>query len=408
MIKIPGLSSPQYAGRAIVVYGRSLMALEIAHSLGERGIEVIECDDVDFTVLSFSRFVKKTFTHAPHDKDPEKFIESLEKHVIKHKPKDDRPYVLIPVFRETPLIAQYAERLSKHIKVAAPAIESIGQVHPKDNLAQTAQRLGIHIPQTWLPDSEEDLKDISFPAIIKPADDVGGRGISKVKDHQELLSAYNQSKERYGTPPLVQQAVTGQDYCLAVLCDDGDIRASMAYRNIRKFPALFQDEPEPKEDYAYDHDRDEMELYWLRKAESEGLPVLGICRGAQLMNVAGGGKLHLDVSLVYKKAIYPANWFSYIFYRKKIAIQNGSLLHKILGRTIVRVNSIHKQSIAELADGLVVTAKEDNGVIQAIEKPGHNFYLGVQFHPEFLIYSKIFRRIFEQLVFEASKITHKR
>jgi len=174
------------------------------------------------------------------------------------------------------------------------------------------------------------------------------------------------------------------------------------------FPALFQDEPEPKEDYAYDHDRDEMELYWLRKAESEGLPVLGICRGAQLMNVAGGGKLHLDVSLVYKKAIYPANWFSYIFYRKKITIQNGSLLHKILGRTIVRVNSIHKQSIAELADGLVVTAKEDNGVIQAIEKPGHNFYLGVQFHPEFLIYSKIFRRIFEQLVFEASKITHKR
>ena len=59
MIKIPGLSSSQYAGRAIVMYGRSLMALEIAYSLGERGIEVIGCDDVDFTVLSFSRFVKK-------------------------------------------------------------------------------------------------------------------------------------------------------------------------------------------------------------------------------------------------------------------------------------------------------------------------------------------------------------
>ena len=110
---------------------------------------------------------------------------SLEKHIIKHKPKDNRPYVLIPVFRETPLISQHAERLSKHIKVAAPAIESIGQVHPKDNLARTAQTLGIHIPQTWLPDSEEDLKDVSFPTIIKPADDVGGRGISKVKDHQE-------------------------------------------------------------------------------------------------------------------------------------------------------------------------------------------------------------------------------
>lgn len=164
------------------------------------------------------------------------------------------------------------------------------------------------------------------------------------------------------------------------------------------FPALFQDEPEPKKDYTYDHDRDEMEMYWLRKAENEGLPVLGICRGAQLMNVAGGGKLHLDVSKAYEKADYPASWLSHIFYRKKITIQNGSLLHKILGRTIVRVNSIHKQSIAEIAPGLIVTAKEDNGVIQAIEKPGHNFYLGVQFHPEFLIYKRIFRKLFKKLV----------
>ena len=164
------------------------------------------------------------------------------------------------------------------------------------------------------------------------------------------------------------------------------------------FPALFQDEPEPKKDYTYDHDRDEMEMYWLRKAENEGLPVLGICRGAQLMNVAGGGKLHLDVSKAYEKADYPASWLSHIFYRKKITIQNGSLLHKILGRTIVRVNSIHKQSIAEIAPGLIMTAREDNGVIQAIEKPGHNFYLGVQFHPEFLIYRRIFRKLFKKLI----------
>ena len=144
-----------------------------------------------------------------------------------------------------------------------------------------------------------------------------------------------------------------------------------------------------------------MELYWLRKAENEGLPILGICRGAQLMNVAGGGKLHLDVSAAYKKANYPTSWLSYVFYRKKTTIQNGSLLHGILGRTIVRVNSIHKQSIAEVAPGLTVTAKEGNGVIQAIEKPGSGFYLGVQFHPEFLIYKKIFRQLFKQLVLQS-------
>lgn len=169
------------------------------------------------------------------------------------------------------------------------------------------------------------------------------------------------------------------------------------------FPALFQDEPEPKENYTYDHERDEMELYWLRRAENEEIPILGICRGAQLMNVAGGGKLHLDVSSAYKKANYPASWLSYVFYRKKITIQNGSLLHRILDRTIVRVNSIHKQSISTVAPGLVVTAREDNGVIQAIEKPGHDFYLGVQFHPEFLIYKKIFRQLFRKLIDQSAR-----
>ncbi len=225
-----------HQGRAIVMYGRSLMALEIAHSLGNRGVEVIGCDDVDFTVLSFSRFVEKTFTHAPFKEDPDAFIASLEEHIIKHKPEDDRPYVLIPVFRETSIIAKYKDRLSKHITVAVPDFESIEKIHPKDNFAKTAKKLGIHIPQTWLPENEADLKDVDFPALIKPADDVGGRGISKVKSEDVLLKKYKQSCKAYGRPPLVQQAVEGQDYCLAVICDQGEICASMAYHNIRKFP----------------------------------------------------------------------------------------------------------------------------------------------------------------------------
>jgi predicted ATP-grasp superfamily ATP-dependent carboligase len=229
--------SEENKGRAIVMYGRSLMALEIAHSLGEQGIEVIGCDDVDFTVLSFSRFVDETFTHASHVKNPDKFIADLEKNIIKFKPRDDRPYVLIPVFRETPLVSEYAERLSKHIKVAAPCYESVKKVHPKDCLAETAQKLGVHIPQTWLPQSEKDLENISFPALIKPADDVGGRGIRKIETREALQDAFKESCKRYGRPPLIQEAVSGKDYCLAVLCDDGKIITSMAYRNIRKFPA---------------------------------------------------------------------------------------------------------------------------------------------------------------------------
>jgi putative glutamine amidotransferase len=116
------------------------------------------------------------------------------------------------------------------------------------------------------------------------------------------------------------------------------------------------------------------------------------------MNVSGGGKLHMDVSKAYEKADYPATFFSHIFYRKKITIKSNTLLFKILKCSNLKVNSIHKQSISEVAKDLTVTAQEDNGVIQCIEKPEHCFYIGVQFHPEFLIYKKVFRNIFLSLV----------
>ena len=164
------------------------------------------------------------------------------------------------------------------------------------------------------------------------------------------------------------------------------------------FPALFQDEPTPKENYIYDHDRDEMELFWLRKAERQKIPILGICRGAQLMNVGRGGALHMDVRLAYENAHYPTGWLDHLFYRKMIHIEKGTLLHKILGKDKMRVNSIHKQSISDLAPDLKITAKEDNGVIQAIENPAYPFWLGVQFHPEFLIYRRVFRGFFKHFI----------
>jgi predicted ATP-grasp superfamily ATP-dependent carboligase len=230
------INTSDHKGRAIVMYGRSLMALEIAHSLGQKGIEVIGCDDVDFTVLSFSRFVEKTFTHASHYKDPDQFITDLERNIIRFKPEDNRPYILIPVFRETPIISMYADRLSKHIKVAAPSFNSIDKIHPKDHLAKTAKKLGIHIPKTSIPQSEQFLKDINLPVLIKPADDVGGRGIKKIEKPEELLKAYKEHFRHYDRAPLIQEIVKGKDYCLTVLCNNGDIKASMAYRNVRKFP----------------------------------------------------------------------------------------------------------------------------------------------------------------------------
>lgn len=162
------------------------------------------------------------------------------------------------------------------------------------------------------------------------------------------------------------------------------------------FPGLF--EKDPKENYRYDKTRDELEMKWLKWAEAQNLPVFAICRGAQLMNVVKKGTLHMDVSAVYKDGHYPSNLLGTAFFRKKITIETGSLLHKIFGKEVLFVNSLHKQSIDKIGYDLKVTAREVNGVVQAIEKPGHPFFMGVQFHPELLIYKSIYRHFFRYFI----------
>lgn len=166
------------------------------------------------------------------------------------------------------------------------------------------------------------------------------------------------------------------------------------------FPGLFF--KDPKENYTYDKKRDDLEIRLLKKAHNEDLPVIAICRGSQLMNVVNGGTVHMDISTTFKKANYPQNILGYLFFRKKIFIDPGSMLHKIAGDTELMVNSIHRQSIDKVGEGLVVTSREPNGIIQSVEKPGHIFYMGVQFHPERLIYKKVFRRLFKTFI-EAAK-----
>ncbi len=224
----------------IVLHGRSLVSLVVAHSLSRRGIEVIGADDVKLTVLSFSRFVRRTFVHAPIDEDPEAFIDDLVDHVRRLKPSDGRPYVLMPVLRETRLIAQHRHRFDPYVSVAAPPFDAIAHLDPKDRLAATARRLGIRAPATFIPACEDELDarvaQVPFPVLLKPRDEMGGRGIERCSDPRELLEAYRAFVRLRHEQPLVQQWVNGDEYCLTLLVDHGEIRASMAYRNLRKYP----------------------------------------------------------------------------------------------------------------------------------------------------------------------------
>lgn len=228
-------------GRVIVTYGRSLMALTVAHSLAARGVEVIGCDDLDFTVLSFSRQVKKHFVHKPADKDVGAYLDSLEKHIRKNRPADGRPYVLMPVFSDTRILAQHRARFDGLITVAAPPFEAIDRVDPKDRLAETAQATGVRTPVTARFATPEELQQailrVGLPAMVKPVDSVGGRGVRKFATADALLAYWDRAADRYGGRALLQQAVGGDDYCLTVLFEHGVLKAHMSYRNLRQFPA---------------------------------------------------------------------------------------------------------------------------------------------------------------------------
>ena len=667
-----------HPGRVILTYGRSLMALVIARSLAERGVEVIGCDDVGLTVLSFSNSVRETFTVASWERDPERFLEDLESAALEYAPSDDRPYVLMPVFRDMEFIAKHRARFEPLIRVAAPDFASIEQVTPKHHLFALARKQGLCAPETRHPHSLEELEalaaDLPYPVIMKPVDGAGGRGVAKIHNAEEALKHGRALGFKPG--PLVQDTVPGEDYCVPILARDGAITALMAYRNVKTFPrdagagavretvdvepfraeaeklaaatnwsgvaqldfrwsgepqdkpqlievnarfwagifhsvesgvdfpwllyrqtigedvaadlaqaeigsttrtsgtwllaaiqdvadsdphfiaasdawrqakrdlrvgdfvhalgqvgkatketltihsaleemrhsvrslkrapselsaaedplvglgALFvlsslarhgklppevtyeAEEPvtevarprarkrpligvtkpekgdllpylamkfavwlaggdsvkvtarapsdphtidglifgggsdvyparyqgDPKQGYRYDLARGDMEASWAMAARRHDLPVLGVCRGAQMLNVLAGGTLHRDLS-GYQDADRAMHFIGQMLRRYKVRLRAGSRLARIFrNRDTLSVNAIHTQAIDRLGAGLKVTARETNGVVQGIEDPHRRFWIGVQFHPELLVYRGRFRGLFRALV----------
>lgn len=128
--------------------------------------------------------------------------------------------------------------------------------------------------------------------------------------------------------------------------------------------------------------RDRMELFLARKALQENLPVLGICRGAQVLNIAAGGTLHQDLAGVARVQHDQKAPRNYPIHR--VHIERPSLLFRIIRREAVRVNSFHHQAVKRPGAGLWVCARAGDGVAEAVEFPAHRFALGVQWHPEWL------------------------
>jgi putative glutamine amidotransferase len=174
-------------------------------------------------------------------------------------------------------------------------------------------------------------------------------------------------------------------------------------------PVFYGEERHPLTEDA-EPGRDEFEIDLARRAMVADVPVLAICRGAQVLNVAAGGTLVQDIPSAVQSELAHAIREPKNVECHDIRVEAGSKLSQALGPRVdascsCRVNSRHHQSVGRPGTGLVVTATAADGVIEAIENPDARFCIGVQWHPENFWETGEFRPLFDEFVRAAKERT---
>ncbi|WP_018662261.1 gamma-glutamyl-gamma-aminobutyrate hydrolase family protein [Heyndrickxia acidiproducens] len=170
-------------------------------------------------------------------------------------------------------------------------------------------------------------------------------------------------------------------------------------------PFLFGEEPE-RHLGEIEPGRDPFEIFLCRQALLDDMPVLAICRGMQILNVAAGGDMYQDIySQFQHKVLQHTQQAARSHLSHTAAVTPGSLLHRLAGQSVVKVNSFHHQAVRKVAEPFETAARASDGVIEAIESRTHRFMLGVQWHPEALLASEdqLSRKIFQTFIESCKK-----
>jgi putative glutamine amidotransferase len=180
-------------------------------------------------------------------------------------------------------------------------------------------------------------------------------------------------------------------------------------------PASFGAARHPKTDARTDPPRDRVELDFTRWALADGKPLLGVCRGIQILNIACGGTLWQDVaderagSIKHDYFPFGGQSWARDHLAHPVRVAAGSRLAEALGTGDVRVNSMHHQGVRDLAPGLAVTAVAPDGLVEGVELVGHHYAVGVQWHPEVLTETDAgMRRLFAAFVQAAAEFRETR
>jgi putative glutamine amidotransferase len=228
---------------------------------------------------------------------------------------------------------------------------------------------------------------------MKPVIGVTSSYSPKEQDY-ELPEAYAQAVIKGGGIPILFPPIVNAEIDRYLSLVDGVILSGGTDVD----PNIYGELPIPQMG-SVDPMRDTFELKLTYSIIKEQKPVLAICRGCQVLNVAAGGSLWQDINTQIKNSLKhnqqaPLNFASHL-----VRLTNGSMLNKIYENEKVGVNSFHHQGIKSLGLGLTSVAWADDGTIEAVEGVG-NFMVGVQWHPERMLDSehiKIFKAFIEAL-----------
>lgn len=165
-----------------------------------------------------------------------------------------------------------------------------------------------------------------------------------------------------------------------------------------------------KEVHSISSIRDKYEFSLFQRAYEKNMPIFGICRGIQLLNVALGGSLYQDINSQCPGSLghYPEHTSRDEFYHS-VQISKNSKLHEIFGEEQIYTNSFHHQSVKKLGNNLVATAFSQDGIIEAVESTEERYLVGVQWHPECMTKRHpMFVKLFSQFVQASSDYKQRR
>ncbi|HYM49063.1 MAG TPA: gamma-glutamyl-gamma-aminobutyrate hydrolase family protein [Candidatus Limnocylindrales bacterium] len=231
------------------------------------------------------------------------------------------------------------------------------------------------------------LPTLPIPAGVKPA----RFGINQ---------AYVRAIAAAGAAPVLIPLLQDQDRLQAIyrrldgmVFPGGEDVAPQAYR---EQPINGLNEVEPV--------RDRVELTLARWAIRDDLPLLGICRGHQLLNVALGGSLYQDLRFQGATDVDHSgkDGRARDALMHRVSLDPQSRLAQLIDETVVEVNSLHHQGVKQAAPGLSITGRSPDGVIEALESPDHRFLITVQWHPEEIASLDWVQRLFSGFVSAAA------